>query len=54
MRLSGFLTGTTVTDPVDGTMRDFNDLERRAADLEALLGTDCLLSGIRFAVKASH
>ena len=54
VRLSGFLTGTTVTDPVDGTMRDFNDLERRAADLEALLGTACLLSGIRFAVKASH
>ncbi len=31
--LSGFLTGTTVFDPVDGTPRTFNDLARRKADL---------------------
>lgn len=36
--LSGFLTGITVTDPVDGTtQRTFDDLGRRTADLSALL-----------------
>ena len=36
--LSGFVTGTTVTDPVDGTtQRTFDDLDRRNADLSALL-----------------
>jgi hypothetical protein len=35
--LSGFMTGTTVIDPVDGTPRAFNDLARRADDLETLL-----------------
>jgi hypothetical protein len=35
--LSGFMTGEQVTDPVDpGTVRQMNDLERRARDLEQL------------------
>ena len=40
--LSGFLTGTSVTDPVDGTTsRPFNDLERRRNSLEDLLCKPC-------------
>ncbi|HET6583466.1 MAG TPA: hypothetical protein VFG69_08460 [Nannocystaceae bacterium] len=36
--LSGFMTGIDVIDPVDGTtVRSFDDLGRRAADLESLL-----------------
>lgn len=35
--LSGFLTGTTVSDPVTGALRSFGDLARRADDLETLL-----------------
>jgi hypothetical protein len=36
--LSGFLTGTVVSDPVNTTLnRSFNDLERRATDLTALV-----------------
>jgi hypothetical protein len=35
--LSGFLTGTTVLDPVSGQPRTFNDLGRRRADLRALV-----------------
>jgi hypothetical protein len=35
--LSGFLTGIEVTDPVDGSTRTFDDLARRADDLESLL-----------------
>jgi hypothetical protein len=49
--LSGFLRGSTpdtsdieflsVADPVDSTKREFNDLLRRAADLDALINTPC-------------
>jgi hypothetical protein len=35
--LSGFLTGTTVADPVTGVSRTFNDLGRRNADLKAIV-----------------
>ena len=35
--LSGFLTGITVDDPIDGTVRTFDDLGRRNADLAGLL-----------------
>jgi hypothetical protein len=55
--LSGFLRGSTqstsdieflnVSDPVDSTNREFNDLLRRAADLDALINTPC---GRMFAV----
>jgi hypothetical protein len=41
--LSGFLTGITVADPSgNGTTRVFNDLLRRAQDLEALVNTECI------------
>jgi hypothetical protein len=35
-QLSGFMTGTTVPDPVTGASRTFNDLGRRKVDLEGL------------------
>lgn len=35
--LSGFMTGITVADPVDGQSRTFNDIRRRRRDLRALL-----------------
>jgi hypothetical protein len=35
--LSPFLTGVTVSDPVTGQPRTFNDLARRAADLDAVV-----------------
>lgn len=41
--LSGFLTGISVVDPADGSpTRTFNDLQRRAADLDALVHSRCL------------
>ena len=44
--LSGFLTGIDVTDPdptdLDTTVRHFADLDRRAADLDALVNSACL------------
>jgi hypothetical protein len=49
--LSGFLRGNTpsttdveffpVSDPVDGTIRKFNDLLRRRTDLDALINSSC-------------
>jgi hypothetical protein len=36
-RLSGFLTGKTVVDPVTQERRTFNDLARRRADLESIV-----------------
>jgi hypothetical protein len=42
--LSGFLTGISVVDPADGSpTRNFNDLQRRAADLDALVHSRCLI-----------
>jgi hypothetical protein len=35
--LSGFLTGTTVTDPFSGQTRTLNDLARRKADLTSVV-----------------
>ena len=35
-QLSGFLTGITVSDPVSGETRTFNDLQRRATDLKSI------------------
>jgi len=38
-QLATFLTGGTATDPLTPqTVRTFNDLERRSADLKELLG----------------
>jgi hypothetical protein len=40
--LSGFLTGISVADPADGApVRDFDDLARRATDLDALVNSSC-------------
>lgn len=40
--LSGFLTGTSLPDPVDpSTTRSFNDLKRRWVDFCELLNSDC-------------
>jgi hypothetical protein len=41
--LSSFLVGNGegVPDPVDGTLRQFGDLERRQIDLETLLQNGC-------------
>jgi hypothetical protein len=47
-RLSGFLTGTTVEDPVTSGPRTFNDLARRADDFRQLLASseaDIIASG---------
>ena len=54
VHLSAFLTGTTVADPVDGTLRDFNELERRAADLENLVNNSCLLGAMKFKAIGPH
>jgi len=35
--LSGFLTGTSIADPVTGQVRTFNDLGRRKNDLQAIV-----------------
>jgi len=44
--LSGFLTGISVTDPdltdADNTVRTFNDLQRRALDLDGLVNSACI------------
>jgi hypothetical protein len=42
--LSGFLVGTTVSDPVTGAPRTFSDLGRRKIDLQAIV---CPSSGAR-------
>jgi len=39
--LAPFLTGEIVADPIDGTLRTFNDLQRRANDLCRLVNTPC-------------
>jgi hypothetical protein len=47
-QVSGFLTGITVPDPAgEGVSRTFDDLLRRAQDLEALANTLCIAQ-IRF------
>ena len=54
-RLSAFLTGETVADPADGApVRVFNDLERRATDLDAFLNMSCLVSPIDFPLRETH
>jgi hypothetical protein len=53
--LSAFLTGETVADPADTTpVRVFNDLERRATDLDAFLNMSCLASPIDFPLRETH
>lgn len=53
--LSAFLTGTWVTDPKDAsTSRFFDDLERRALDMDALLQTSCFLIPLDVPLVAAH
>lgn len=55
--LSQFMTGTNpdVTDPADGTpVRHFNDIERRAIDLDALVNSSCLFELIRRPLLMVH
>jgi hypothetical protein len=41
--LSGFMTGIDVADPFAGApVRHFDELERRATDLDALVNNQCL------------
>ncbi len=53
--LSKFLTGGWVDDPADGVpMRYFNDLERRATDLDALLTTPCFVLPLDLPLQMAH
>jgi hypothetical protein len=53
--LSGFMTGINVTDPVDNTtVRTFNDLQRRATDLDGLLNSSCLSQLSQPVINAAH
>lgn len=40
-KLSPFLLGTTVIDPVSGVERSFSEMERRVSDYSVLLNTKC-------------
>ncbi len=53
--LSGFMTGINVTDPVSSVVRNFNENLRRAQDLDSLVNTSCLISGLTFRpILATH
>ena len=53
--LSGFLTGITVTDAAHLTPdHHFDDLERRALDLETFLGSSCFVLPLDLPLLASH
>jgi hypothetical protein len=54
--LSGFLTGIWVDDPADGSpTRYFDDLTRRAVDLDALLNEPCFVAPLDLPLMAlSH
>ena len=53
--LSGFMTGISVVDPADGSpVREFNDLQRRAADLDQLVNSSCLVESLRRPLRMTH
>ena len=52
--LSGFLRGTTVSDPVTGQLRTFNDLARRNADLKAIVCTSAPAPALRRGIARVH
>ena len=53
--LSGFMTGISVGDPSDGsTVREFNEFERRAADLDQLVNSPCLTELLRKPLRMTH
>ena len=47
VNLSGFLTGIAVVDPDGAPVRVFNDLARRATDLDALINSSCLIDIVK-------
>ena len=54
-RLSGFMTGTNVVDPSDGSpIREFNELQRRAADLDQLVNSSCLVELLHKPLRMTH
>ena len=54
-RLSRFLTGGEVDDPTDpSTLRNFNELERRAQDLDALISLPRAVQAFREAPSRTH
>jgi hypothetical protein len=52
--LSGFLTGIWADDPTGPGSHFFDDLERRAVDMDALLQTSCFLVPLDLPLVASH
>jgi hypothetical protein len=53
--LSGFMTGTAVFDPSDGLpLREFNELQRRAADLDQLVNSSCLTQLLHKPLRMTH
>lgn len=54
--LSGFLTGAgmPISDPVSGVPRTFDDLTRRAADLDFAANMPCLMLSVAPATLATH
>jgi hypothetical protein len=53
--LSGFMTGINVADPADGApTRTFNEFQRRALDLDALVNTPCFFDIRHTFVQAVH
>ncbi len=54
-RLSGFMTGISVVDPSDGSpIREFNELQRRAADLDQLVNSSCLVESLHKPLRMTH
>jgi hypothetical protein len=53
--LSGFMTGINVADPADGApVRHFDDLARRAKDLDALVNSSCLFELFHLPLLMPH
>jgi len=54
-RLSRFMTGSEVDDPADlSTLRTFNELERRAQDLDALINLPSTMQAFRRTPSQTH
>jgi hypothetical protein len=54
-RLSLFMTGISVADAADGTpIRQFNELQRRAADLDQLVNTSCVVELLHKPLRMTH
>ena len=53
-RLSGFLTGITVSDPITGEARTFNDIARRRADLGSIVCAQPAPAHLRQGITRVH